>query len=496
MQMGTLRSRRPQPRPARGTRLVLEQLEDRSLPSSYSAASVSALIADITAANTAGGANTITLTAPTTSPYVLTGVNNTTYGNTGLPVIAGQRLASGANANDNLSIVGNGDTIERSTASGTPDFRLLAVGGGASLTLANLTLQNGVSTSGTYGGGAIYQHGAALTLSGVTVQNNSDFAPGNVEGLGGGAIYAAYGSLTLQNGTVLEGNEAYGEYAFGGAVVLVTKGTVNITNSTFTGNTAGGEDCAAGCGGALYVDNGGESDALLTNTTLTNNNVTGGEGGEGGGVCVADGWVTLSNCTVESNTANAEGGGVYDGRPPGNVSFPPGDVSLSNCTLESNSAVYGGGLYVAGGATLSSCALESNSAVYGGGLYATGAGIVTLSSCTVASNSANYGGGLYAFTGGTVTLSSCTVESNSALSGGGLNINSGTVTLTNCTVVSNSATVSGGGIYVASGNALRDTLSAPTVYLDPFTVANTINNTDSTGLNGSTANIDGTYILT
>ncbi len=86
----------------------MEQLEDRTLPSSYSAASVSALIADISAANTAGGANTITLTAATTSPYALTAVNNTDRfskgpGN-GLPVIA---------ANDNLTIVGNGDTIER-----------------------------------------------------------------------------------------------------------------------------------------------------------------------------------------------------------------------------------------------------------------------------------------------------------------------------------------------------------------------------------------------
>ena len=93
-------------------------LEDRALPSSYTAGSVSALIADMTAANTAGGSNTISLTAPTTSPYVLTAVNNTTYGPTGLPTIA---------ANDKLTILGNGDTIERSTAAGTPDFRLLAV---------------------------------------------------------------------------------------------------------------------------------------------------------------------------------------------------------------------------------------------------------------------------------------------------------------------------------------------------------------------------------
>jgi hypothetical protein len=33
------------------------------------------------------------------------------------------------------------------------------------------------------------------------------------------------------------------------------------------------------------------------------------------------------------------------------------------------------------------------------------------------------------------------------------------------------------------------------VYTDSFTVANTLNNTDSSGTNGSPANIDGTYIL-
>ena len=61
-------------------------------------------------------------------------MNNTTGGAKGLPVIA---------ANDSLTIVGSGDTIERSTASGTPSFRLLDVAAGASLTLGSMTLQGG-----------------------------------------------------------------------------------------------------------------------------------------------------------------------------------------------------------------------------------------------------------------------------------------------------------------------------------------------------------------
>src|SRR6516164_1466913 len=84
----------------RRRRLTLEQLEDRTLPSSYTAASVSDLVADINDANSHGGANTITLAANTT--FVLTTVNNSTDGATGLPVIKSR---------DTLTIIGNGDTI-------------------------------------------------------------------------------------------------------------------------------------------------------------------------------------------------------------------------------------------------------------------------------------------------------------------------------------------------------------------------------------------------
>ena len=88
-------------------RPTLEALEDRTVLSTYSAATVAQLIMDIGLSNTAGGVNTINLTAATSSPYTLTAINNTTNGANGLPVIA---------AGDNLTIVGNGDTIGRSTA--------------------------------------------------------------------------------------------------------------------------------------------------------------------------------------------------------------------------------------------------------------------------------------------------------------------------------------------------------------------------------------------
>src|SRR5262249_10791677 len=112
----------------------LEALEDRLVLSSYTAATAGDLIKDIGLANAAGGANTITLSAAPSSPYTLTGVDNTTDGANGLPVIA---------AGDNLTILGHGDTIERSTTAGTQAFRLFDVAGGGTLDLQNVTLQRG-----------------------------------------------------------------------------------------------------------------------------------------------------------------------------------------------------------------------------------------------------------------------------------------------------------------------------------------------------------------
>jgi hypothetical protein len=422
------RCRGLRPQPARqNTRLTLEHLEDRKLPSSYSAANVSALIADITAANTAGGANTITLTAQTTSPYALTAKNNptglaaSTAAGNGLPVIA---------ANDNLTIVGNGDTIERTSvvANGvtSANFRLLDVAPLATLSLQNLTLQGGYNLYGDVDthvgalGGAIYNQGA-LTLSGVSVANNQAYGVG--EPGSGGAIWSN-GSLTLENGTLLEANIARG----GAAILEGSGGPDGLPSETFP--------AAAGLGGAVYVAGG---TANITNTTFTGNSAIGGLGAAygipcgdafGGALYVAAGQVILTTATVTNNSA-----------------FVPGYTTY---VLPPATGYSGGGLYVAGGT-------------------------VTIANDTVASNWAGYG------TNNTPNVGTVVYSGY----GGGLNVAGGTVTLTNDTVESNLAGY-GGGIYIAS---------AATVYLDSFTVANTINNTDSTGTNGSTANIDGTYSL-
>jgi hypothetical protein len=389
---------RSQRRPAASRfRPQLEVLEGRDVPSTFYAATASDLIADINAANAAGGTNTIVLTAPTTSSYFLAAANNYTNGANGLPVISGgtNRLAA-----DNLTIIGNGNTIDANHHF----YRIFDVANGGSLTLQNLTLQNGYAYgSGVSAeGGAIYNQGtlvlsgvglygnAAVGSSGGTVTKKNQTPPAGQDAAGG-AIWSN-GSLTVENQTVIRGNSATG-----GA------GGYSYTTQQYgPGGNA--------FGGAIYIAGG---TATITGSSIGNYYPTGGYG--------------IGN--------TAQGG---DGSLPGSA--------------------YGGGVYVAAGTvTVSNDTLEANQALAGNELPN-----------HLNTSADGYGGGLYV-AGGTVTLTNDYIEYNLAAvitsnGQGGIAYFRG----------------HGGGIFIASG---------ATVYLDSFTVTNTLYNTADSG------DIDGTYTL-
>ena len=70
--------------------------------------------------------------------YTLTAVDNTTEGANGLPVFR--------TAPYKIVIQGNGATIERSSAAGTPAFRIFYVSASSNAGIHDLTLKNGAVT--------------------------------------------------------------------------------------------------------------------------------------------------------------------------------------------------------------------------------------------------------------------------------------------------------------------------------------------------------------
>jgi hypothetical protein len=320
------------------------------VPANFTAADVAELIAYVDASNASPEADTIALAPGTT--YTLTQASGWLTG-----------LGVGA-AGGGLTIVGNGDTIQRSGTAAFPEFRLFQVGAGASLSLANLTLQGGaINQRPTWDarGGAIYSEGS-LSLFGVTVQNNTVRGQDGVslggvpEGGGssfpgqdaaGGGIYStgilSMVDCTIRDNAAIAGGagtqyRADGGSAFGGGLAIAG-GTATISGSTIAGNSARGGE---GSGGDPYHPSSGGGDAFGGGLSITGGTVSittslfdrntaqggvggrnragyaGGDGGDGvgGGVYATLGTAEFHQVTITVNNATGGLGGKSDHNQP------------------------------------------------------------------------------------------------------------------------------------------------------------------------------------
>jgi hypothetical protein len=151
----------------------------------------------------------------------------------------------------------------------------------------NLTINGGVGTNRIF-----YTYFANVLITGMTLTGGE----GTGEGFNGagGAIFANQGSLTLERVNVT-GNSA--SNSAGG--VYFAGGPHQITGSTVSANT--GSFCAG-------INNTGT--LTVSNSTISGN--TAGQGGSGGGFCnsAINSIATLRNVTITNNTAFT-GGGIH-----------------------------------------------------------------------------------------------------------------------------------------------------------------------------------------
>ncbi len=146
----------------------------------------------------------------------------------------------------------------------------------------------------------------------------------------------------------------------GAGIFCLADGTVELTRTSITGNTAeyrgGAIDCSGGSFLGLYgcsvTHNStlffGSGAAVVTanHTVIADSNIsenTTGLGGAamGGGVWVEDDWVTIVSSTISNNSAGP--GAALQVGAPGSAGYGRSVVSLENVTIAGNDASHGFG---------------------------------------------------------------------------------------------------------------------------------------------------------
>ncbi|MBD2577233.1 right-handed parallel beta-helix repeat-containing protein [Oscillatoria sp. FACHB-1406] len=341
----------------------------------------------------------------------------------------------------------SGLTISANNAS-----RVIDIASNLNVTLRGLTIANGKTTGVAIdgaGGGIRTGTGVTLNLQNSVVRNN--FANGD----GGGGLWASNDSNVTVTKTRFESNSTNGYQAQGsvgerggGAIAIGSNSSLNVSDSTFTGNTG---------------INGGAINTVLSTLTVSTSTFKGNDTTKGGtfgpdtrgygGAIYTDGGkkgiddtMSITNSRFDGNKGAGQGGALFL------YAYPGGDsITLQNSTIISS--------YVA---------KDTQNLSLGGGIRIGGGGSFTMTNTTVANNRAlDQGGGLYVSEGSPVTINNSTFCGNAAnsfdgksgLGGAMLLSNDPKTSIVNSTIANNYAGFQGGAFWGGGSNTtLKNTL--------------------------------------
>jgi hypothetical protein len=212
-------------------------------------------------------------------------------------------------------------------------------------------------------------------------------------------FYIGNFTVAISGLTIAKGMQGYG----GG---IANSGTLTITASTFSGNSA-----SESGGGIINA-----ATLIITGCTFSANTAV-DESGNGGGI-ENDGTLTITASTFSGNSARNGAGSIYN---EGTRAL----LTVTASTFSGNSvpAGFGGGINnAAGTVSVTGSTFSGNSAADGGGISNL-FGALTITASTFSGNSASNGGGIYNYQPflppGTIKIRNTLLAGNSAPPGGG-----------------------------------------------------------------------------
>jgi uncharacterized repeat protein (TIGR01451 family)/CSLREA domain-containing protein len=222
---------------------------------------------------------------------------------------------------------------------------------------------------------------------------------------------------------------------------------------------------AGGLDRVFDIGPNGQSTVVTFHNLTIRNGVA--SGASGGAMNIHLGNVTINECSLTSNRADANGGAIV---------VSSGALSVIKSTLSTNQANgNGGGLYNAATVTLDATTLNNNSSnSLGGGLF-NGATAMLTNSTLSGNNATLQGGAVYNAAASTANVLNVTLALNTAAAGGGV-FNAGTATLKNTLLSANgggncSGTISSSGYNLDSGATCAFSTTGDKINTNPLLAA-------------------------
>jgi hypothetical protein len=231
-------------------------------------------------------------------------------------------------------------------------FTLFTIATNNTVTIDGLALTGGQG----YPGGVIANNGD-LNLEDCTVAHS------------GSGLISITGGL-LNNGTASVNHCTFSDNNGDDSTCIWNSGTLTLITCTFTNNH---KTCVRNSGGSIIVEN----------STIVGNNYINGAAGDG--INNGSGTVVVKNCTITNNTA-IDGGGIFN---QGSLVVINSTLALNKATYSSGPST-GGAIHndTSGTAMLQNTTIYGNTAQnQGGGIFNRGA--LWLLNCTIDSNIAS-----------------------------------------------------------------------------------------------------------